>query len=407
MNKIRFRIAVLVGGSVLLTLLIIMAAFNLIVRSRIRRNADTALHHIFSVDEEKPVLLYAPETVIVFDGDSGGENGQVYSQKELDIMAWCEQHQPADTTEAVIGGNAYCLLRLTPADIPEDGVMEWGGYRRMKDEEDVYSIELSALSLGSGGLSSVIGYVDITGELDMIRQINLVFLAAALLIGLFGSTFGYFIGRRLEQNQLIQKRFFENTSHELKTPLTSIRGYAEGIQKGVITDYQKTGSVIAAQTEKMSSLIEEILCLAKVEGGAVKPERETVDVPAFLQDCLMPFEGTVLSRGLTVRLALEPMTVQADPDRLGHAVTNLLTNALKYARSEIAVSCGNGTVTIRNDCEELTDDTLRHLFERFYTGRGGNTGIGLSLAKELIELHGWKITAERTENGIRFVIRCS
>ncbi len=120
----------------------------------------------------------------------------------------------------------------------------------------------------------------------------------------------------------------------------------------------------------------------------------------------MPFEGTVLSRGLQVTLDLQPMTVSADPDKLEHAVSNLLTNALKYARTHIQISCGKGTVFIENDCTNLSDETISHLFERFYTGPDGNTGIGLSLAKELIELHGWQITARRAANGICFEIQC-
>ena len=146
--------------------------------------------------------------------------------------------------------------------------------------------------------------------------------------------------------------------------------------------------------------------MAKLESGSVKLERETVSMPDFLQDCLMPFEGTVLSRGLEVTLDLQPMTVSADPDKQEHAVFNLLTNAVKYAQTYIQITCGKGMILITNDCTEISDDTLAHLFERFYTGPDGNTGIGLSLAKELIELHGWRITARRAENGICFEIRC-
>ncbi len=62
-------------------------------------------------------------------------------------------------------------------------------------------------------------------------------------------------------------------------------------------------------------------------------------------------------------------------------------------------------ICISNDCEPLPDDSLKHIFDRFYTGRDGNTGIGLSLAKEIIELHGWHISAERTADGVSFIVR--
>ena len=145
--------------------------------------------------------------------------------------------------------------------------------------------------------------------------------------------------------------------------------------------------------------------MAKLESGSVTLDKESVDLQAFLQDCLMPFEGAVLTKSLHVMLDLQPMTADADPEKLEHAFSNLLTNALKYARTEITISCGSGQIRIANDCEPLQGDEIHHLFDRFYTGRGGNTGIGLSIAKDLINLHGWKLNAEQTKNGIAFVVR--
>ena len=91
---------------------------------------------------------------------------------------------------------------------------------------------------------TIIAYVDVTSELATIKKMSIFFLIAAVIIGLIGSIEGYMIGRRLERSRLAEKQFFENTSHELKTPLTSIRGYAEGIERGVITDYKKTGQKV-------------------------------------------------------------------------------------------------------------------------------------------------------------------
>lgn len=102
----------------------------------------------------------------------------------------------------------------------------------------------------------------------------------------------------------------------------------------------------------------------------------------------MPFEGTVQNKGLDVRLELSEKVVEADVEKLEHAVSNLLINAIKYAKTQISISCSCNKLCISNDCAPLSDDSLKHIFDRFYTGRDGNTGIGLSLAKEIIELHG-------------------
>lgn len=420
MHKPRRRIALLVGGSVLMTLFIFMLAFNLIMQQRMKENADTSLRSsMISGEQKSAAASYTPEMIAVFDDDEN--SSQLYTQKELSIIDWSADKANNETALAEIDGNTYYIMSMDlSSDTTAGGSIgfEVNGddstvifsVRRYGDGNTVSeAISVSGLdNLVTSGIytppQKVVGYVDITGELELIRQINIVFLIAALVIGLAGSTLGYLVGRRLEQSQLAQKQFFENTSHELKTPLTSIRGYAEGIETGVITDLPKTGRVIAAQTEKMSRLIEEILCMAKLESGSVKLQREDTELSAFLQDCLMPFEGTVLTRGLQVELNLHPVTVSADSDKLDHAVSNLLTNAFKYAKTKIVISCQENAVRISNDCDPVSDEDLRHLFDRFYTGRDGNTGIGLSIARDIIMLHGWKLTAARTADGIEFCI---
>ena len=428
--KIRYRIALLTGGTVLVMLLIIMTVFYYSITHRIADQADIALRNAVSSDSltgdeqfiyiddqiaenaaDTRYSLYSPEQIIILDDES--ENH--FTAKEEAIIHWCSGKQKDETIKTEIDGSIY-YIRST------DATDQYIYFSRTENEisEDDDTIQTYSyitvdgadppdLQIGSDAkmcsVRELIAYVDVTGEMDMIGHIILIFLLTAAVIGTFGTVAGFILGKKLEQNQLAQKQFFENTSHELKTPLTAIRGYADGISQGVITDYKKTGRVIAEQTEKMSGLVEEILCMAKLESGSVKLEKEPVEMQEFIQDCLMPFEGTVINRGLEVTLDLEPMTVSADPDKLEHAISNLITNALKYAKKGIRISCGKGEIRIENDCDSLTDDVLEHLFERFYTGRDGNTGIGLSIARDYIHLHGWNITAERTGNGICFVIR--
>ncbi|MBR4627500.1 MAG: HAMP domain-containing histidine kinase [Ruminococcus sp.] len=409
MKKIRFRITALVGGSVLLLLLMIMVGFNIIIQSKIRKNAEISINN--TLVKAKESTLYSPEMIAVYDNDTPSANGDskvLYTQKEMSIIEWCEKNDSDKICRADTDGSSYYLMSVDEEHL-EGLIISWYGMDFSGNESDIESMpDLSGqLSGGPGNIEYIIIYIDITGELDMIRKIDIVFIIAALVIGVFGSTAGYFIGLKLERSQLAQKKFFENTSHELKTPLTSIRGYAEGIEKGIITDHIGACNSISRQVGKMSGLIEEILCMAKLESGSVKLEKEQLEMSVFLQDCLMPFEGTVLARKLNVELELSEMAVMADPDKLDHAISNLLTNALKYAQTQIRISCGDGTVIIENDCEQLNNEELAHIFDRFYTGRDGNTGIGLSIAKEIIGLHNWKLTVKRTGIGIAFCIKCS
>ena len=246
----------------------------------------------------------------------------------------------------------------------------------------------------------IVAYVDVSGEPEMIAQTNLFLLLAAVIISIFGSLLGLIFGKKIEESQLSQKLFFENTSHELKTPLTSIRGYAEGMERGVITDYQKTGSVIISQTEKMSRLIDDILLMAKLESGSAPLEYTDVEVSEFVQNCLMPLEGAVENRCLAVELRLAGGTIRADENRLDQAFSNLLVNAIRYAKSRIVIVYDGRILSVSNDCDDVEKIDTDHIFERFYTGQNGSTGVGLALAKDIIELHKWKIRADKHNDDI-------
>lgn len=145
--------------------------------------------------------------------------------------------------------------------------------------------------------------------------------------------------------------------------------------------------------------------MAKIESGALPLRREPVDVDEFIENCLMPFEGAVASRGLKVSLSLNGGTVQADPEQLEHAVTNLMTNAVKFAASRIEIASDGGAIRIWNDCEPISEEELKHLFDRFYTGRNGNTGIGLAIARDIVRLHGGSVRAEYEGGGLAITLR--
>ena len=407
MNKIRYRIALLVGSSVIVTILTVMIIFNITINRKTECDARSALNHMKKNSEMTDSdSMYTPETIMIpKESDDESGNSPILTLKEKSIIDWYNDNEIEDIAKTTIDGNTYYILYIDSGEIARDNIYVYGTALTddicisSTDEYSVFSVTFD------DSVESMIAYVDVTGELKMIKRMDLFFILTALLIGTLSAVAGFFVGRRLEQNQLAQKQFFENTSHELKTPLTAIQGYAEGLEKGVIVDLPHTARVITAQTSKMSRMIEEILCIARIESGAVRLETEDIALDELIQNCLMPFEGTVRSKGLNVQLKLAPVKLTGDVDKLEHAVSNLLINAVKYAKNYISVSCSSNMICISNDCEPLPDDSLKHIFDRFYTGRDGNTGIGLSLAKEIIELHGWHISAERTADGVSFIVR--
>ena len=252
----------------------------------------------------------------------------------------------------------------------------------------------------------LLAYVDVTGEPELVKEISFGVLLDAFVIAALGAAIGYFLGKKLEQNDKAQKTFFENTSHELKTPLMAICGYAEEIERGVITDYSQAGRMIVSQTERMSKLIEDILYLSKMESGTEPLKCEPIEMASLVQDILMPLEGIVNRRNLSVSLELDEGYVNGDPEKLEHAVANLITNSVKYACSQIEISWKNQVLSIWNDGGELSTEDFSHMFERFHTGQNGNSGIGLALSKEIVEMHGWKLSAKNDRHGICLSMVC-
>ncbi len=400
-KNIRFKIAALVGGSVLLTLFIILIILQVVFGRQTEKRARDSVNTYMSGSVLNSDHQYEPTMIELSGGfDNLDKTLSYYSKQEQRIIKWCKSNNTPEAKRVKINSRIYYVASR---DFENDMVSSVITALVGDDILDFINSEIFPLEELDAGFT-IIAYVDVTSELATIKKMSIFFLIAAVIIGLIGSIEGYMIGRRLERSRLAEKQFFENTSHELKTPLTSIRGYAEGIERGVITDYKKTGRVITKETEKMSRLIEEILLSARLDSGAMQLHKETLDLNEFVEECLMPMEGAVISRNLNVNLALSPCKVSADPDRLEQAITNLITNALKYAKSSLFIKLENGQLRMQNDCEYISDNDLSHLFDRFYTGENGNTGIGLALAREIILLHGWKITAGRTSDGIEFVI---
>ncbi|MBR3642019.1 MAG: HAMP domain-containing histidine kinase [Parasporobacterium sp.] len=247
-------------------------------------------------------------------------------------------------------------------------------------------------------------YVNVSSEEQIVQTVS-ISLYIIMLICIGGACLaGLFMGKRIETDQNRQKQFFENASHELKTPLMSIQGYAEGLQDGIIKDPTKATKVILSETDKMTSLVNDILSISRLESGAYKLKKEAVNMPEFLAECLTSMEASLYERHIHVSFDVAQIVLEADRAQFEKAVRNILTNAIRYAQSEIRLMCDGKKLIIWDDGTPISEESLKHLFERFYTGPNGNTGIGMSLTKEIVEQHGWKIKAENTASGVQFII---
>ncbi len=205
----------------------------------------------------------------------------------------------------------------------------------------------------------------------------------------------------------IRREFTANVSHELKTPLTSISGYAEMIENGMAKDADVTAFAerIRRESNRMLSLVSDIINLSELEERGIKQQEETVDLYAIAESSIETLKSAAMVRGVTVQLMGGPFAVQANPVLMGELVYNLIDNAIRYNRS-------NGTVTVRVDKGMLTvRDTgigiprihRDRIFERFYrvdksrSKATGGTGLGLAIVKHICELYNATITLESAE----------
>jgi signal transduction histidine kinase len=232
------------------------------------------------------------------------------------------------------------------------------------------------------------------------------------------------MARQVQATLQSQQDLVANVSHELKTPLTSIQGYSQALLDGTASDaaaQERAALIIHEEAGRMRRLVDELLDLARLEAGQVHLAREPVDMADLLRDCAARFSAVAEKSGCSLQLHVSStLPVMGDSDRLSQVLGNLVDNALKHSRD---VQDG-GRVLLGGECGEewvscsVTDngpgvpaEELARIFERFYqveksrVRRGGGAGLGLAIAREIVEAHGGRIVAESVEGlGTRFTM---
>ena len=252
-------------------------------------------------------------------------------------------------------------------------------------------------------------YIDIGPITRYIVTLNWAFFAVLLAISSVMCLLGFRFGRNIEKEAERQQTFFQNASHELKTPLMAIQGYAEGIQAGVM-DTASAAEVILAESDRMTELVDELLDISKIDMGRQPLTLSEMDVRELLYDSIRAVEPAAAAGGIAIvpDFPEEPVMVSCDDTRLRRAVTNILSNGVRYARSELRLTCRtekrHATIRIQDNGDGIAEADLPHIFDRFYMGRSGKSGIGLALTKEIIHLHKGTIRAYNGDTGAVFEI---
>jgi len=210
--------------------------------------------------------------------------------------------------------------------------------------------------------------------------------------------------RRLET---VRRDFVANVSHELKTPLTAIAGYAETLAAEAGDEQaRKFAGTIVENAHRMQRLVDDLLDLSRIESGSWAPEPQTLGVDAAAREAWGPFAERAAERRVQFESAANSATVEGDPEALRQIFTNLFDNALRHTpaggRIRVATErAGQETVIRVSDTGSgIPADHLGRIFERFYRvdpGRSrqeGGTGLGLAIVKHLVEAHGGRVDAQ-------------
>jgi two-component system sensor histidine kinase BaeS len=215
----------------------------------------------------------------------------------------------------------------------------------------------------------------------------------------------------LERSKGVERQFLLSVSHDLRTPLTSIRGYAEAIADGALPDPAEGGQIILSEARRLERLVGDLLDLAKLESRSFALTLgpvDLVDIAAGTMDGFRPETGEA---GVTMELVSgdEPTVVNGDADRLAQIAANLLQNALKFARSEIRVSVdsadGWARFAVSDDGPGIAPEDLPHVFERLYVSRHQpqrkeiGSGLGLAIVRELVTAMGGTVHASASDTG--------
>jgi signal transduction histidine kinase len=208
------------------------------------------------------------------------------------------------------------------------------------------------------------------------------------------------LGENLSRAQGLEREFLLSVSHELRTPLTSIRGYADAIAEGATDDVPGAVGIIAGEARRLDRLVADLLDLARLQARQFSFHTQRIECGAVVRAAAEGFAPAAAAVGvdLVITAPSGGLWVDADPDRVGQVIANLIENALKFAttRVEVGAQAVGGWIAlwVTDDGPGVSPDDLPHIFERHYRsdrvpGRKLGVGLGLAIVAELASaMHG-------------------
>jgi signal transduction histidine kinase len=208
----------------------------------------------------------------------------------------------------------------------------------------------------------------------------------------------------LQRSRGLEQQFLLSVSHDLRTPLTSIQGYAEALADGATVDAARAGEVILGEARRLDRLVRDLLQLARLDGGGFALTLSEVELDELVAACAEGFEPEAAAADVELVVDAQAAIVLGDPDRLAQVVANLIDNAVKHARRRVEVRVAQHGPRVRVQVEDdgagIDPSDLPHVFERLYVARHQplrrevGSGLGLAIVRELVHAMGGEVGAD-------------
>lgn len=225
------------------------------------------------------------------------------------------------------------------------------------------------------------------------------------------------MAEQISETETSRREFVANVSHELRSPITSISGYVQGMADGTIpeTEYGRYLSIVSGETKRLTKLIGDLLALSRLEQNDTALHLTNFDLAELFRKGIIRRVNDIEARKMTIDCDFEAdtMLVHADEDRMEQVVVNLLDNAIKFTPDgghitlRLMAEGGKCIATVADDGIGVLPEDRPRIFERFFTAdrahtAGKGTGLGLSISQRILQMHGERIWLENTEKGAAF-----
>lgn len=206
------------------------------------------------------------------------------------------------------------------------------------------------------------------------------------------------------------KTFVQNASHDLRTPLMSIQGYAEAIKYKVTDEEDKAVDIIIEESKRLSALVDDLLYLSRIETMQENFDFKELNLENVINNSIDKVRGIALKDKKTIKnLSSNNICIKGDEEKLIRAMINILGNCLRYCEKNIDIISkkenSKVSIIIEDDGCGFDEKDIGNIFNRFYKGKSGSYGLGLTIAKSIIERHGGSIIAQNSnKGGAQFII---